>query len=1129
MDEHAVSDVVGSVLLTGLAVVILAGFGAVVFSNIMSETTTAPSGAFALTPREGESFVDIAFVSGTPFVAESAVFALHANHSPAANSSFVISTATDGRMHPGDLLRVNLSAPLAAGDPVVLFVVHKETGKSIGSAYSKVVGPTELPAYVGNAPTILATLQTPSQLTSDGVAVANLSVTIDSTFGLDLVEAVWLNLTPVGGPAAFALLDDGANGDLLAKDGTYSGRATVPRFNFSANPGAETVAILATVRDVLGHESTSTMQLALRSPIVTKVVQGAYWRDLPAASYAANLNLTNFSFRDPTVLDDDLLELRVSDFADPSRAWTAVVEFNSTACGGAPGIVRVTLQIDGTPGSASYAPASGCFPIDRYSQINLVNPAESLNASNATQAWTVVGNSATCAYQASGIGPTNQGAITFLGDAASPGVTQTGLGQGDITWRQTATGLGTVPTSPTALVATPGDGQVFLSWNAPTSDGGNSIVGYQIYQGATSGSLTLLATIGTNTTFVSNGLANGVTHYYRITATNIAGESPRSAEASATPGAAPSAPQSLVATPWNGAVALAWSAPASSGGSAVTSYNVYVDGSLLASAPGNLSFNATGLANGVSYSFTVKAVNALGESIASNVATATPRTVPSAPTSLAAAAANASAILSWTAPFDGGSSITNYNIYRDGLLLATTGTNTSFTVNSLTNGVAYAFNVTAVNALGESAPSTGASVTPGSVPNPPTGLGATPSNASVALSWTAPANPGGSAITNYNIYRDGALLATIGTNTTFAVNTLANGVAYAFNVTATNALGESAKSNTVTATPVSVANPPTALAGTIGNGTVSLSWAAPTNTGGSSITNYNVYRNGTLLAATGGANTSFAVNSLANGVSYSFTVTTVNAQGQSAASNAIASTPATIPNPPTSLAGTAGASSISLSWNAPSVTGGSPLTNYQIFVNGTFVATTGGTNTTFSANNLLNGVSYSFNVRAVNGVGPSANSNTLTAAPAAADLFFSCSPTGSPVGIVTNCANMQSSSDSSAVATIQEQGVGPKFTAELTYASSGSGPAGATHQLQMRARCSANCNENLFLKVFDGATFTTRLTILSTDTALTTYSYTMTGAEWQNGAPQIQFFDTNNSGSDNQTSWKIDYVKVVTT
>ena len=100
--------------------------------------------------------------------------------------------------------------------------------------------------------------------------------------------------------------------------------------------------------------------------------------------------------------------------------------------------------------------------------------------------------------------------------------------------------------------------------------------------------------------------------------------------------------------------------------------------------------------------------------------TTDPATAPAAPSNVAATAGNQSATVTWTAPADGGSTITSYNVtpYQGSTALASTVVSgspaaTSAAVGGLTNGTAYTFQVTATNAVGTgpaSAPS--AEVTP---------------------------------------------------------------------------------------------------------------------------------------------------------------------------------------------------------------------------------------------------------------------------------------------------------------------------------------------------------------------------------------------------------------------------------
>ncbi|HVM45020.1 MAG TPA: S8 family serine peptidase [Candidatus Thermoplasmatota archaeon] len=78
-------------------------------------------------------------------------------------------------------------------------------------------------------------------------------------------------------------------------------------------------------------------------------------------------------------------------------------------------------------------------------------------------------------------------------------------------------------------------------------------------------------------------------------------------------------------------------------------------------------------------------------------------------------------------------------------------------------------------------------------------------DASASLAWTTPAD-GGSAITGYRVYRDGALHATLGVTNAYAESGLANGQTYVYEVAAVNAVGEGARSNALSLTPQATPN-----------------------------------------------------------------------------------------------------------------------------------------------------------------------------------------------------------------------------------------------------------------------------------------------------------------------------------
>jgi predicted phage tail protein len=182
----------------------------------------------------------------------------------------------------------------------------------------------------------------------------------------------------------------------------------------------------------------------------------------------------------------------------------------------------------------------------------------------------------------------------------------------------------------------------------------------------------------------------------------------------APPPTVPGAPTNLAASASSGAIALSWTAPGSTGGAEITNYRIYRGTNAGAETflvqVGNVTtYSDTGLTNGVTYYYRIAAVNSVGEGPQSNEASATPATAsaPGAPTNLAASPAKPRGVaLSWTAPGNGGSPITGYEIWRgtatgaEAMLATTSGTATSYKDTTASKGVTYWYYVKAVNAVG---------------------------------------------------------------------------------------------------------------------------------------------------------------------------------------------------------------------------------------------------------------------------------------------------------------------------------------------------------------------------------------------------------------------------------------------
>ena len=377
-----------------------------------------------------------------------------------------------------------------------------------------------------------------------------------------------------------------------------------------------------------------------------------------------------------------------------------------------------------------------------------------------------------------------------------------------------------LPPAPPTLTATAGNTQVQLSWNSISG-----ATSYTVKRASSSGGpySDFVQSGITSTTFTNTGLNNGATYYYVVTASNAAGESGNSNQATAMPQAPPPppVPSGFGATAGNGQVSLTWNTS-----SGATSYTV--KRSLTAGGPYTdfvqsgitaTNYTNTPVTNDVTYYYVVSASNANGESANSTEKSATPSLPPAppAPPSLTATAGNAQVALSWGASAGAASYTVKRSLTAGGSIeFEQTGiSGTSFTNTGLTNGTTYFYVVTAVNAGGESPSSIERSATPQVPPPPPapTNLLGTAGSTQVVLSWTASAGA-----TSYTVKRS---LTTGGpytnftqggiTGTTYTNTGLTNGTTYFYVVTASNANGESGNSNERSATPTAPSAPISSL------------------------------------------------------------------------------------------------------------------------------------------------------------------------------------------------------------------------------------------------------------------------------------------------------------------------------
>ena len=214
----------------------------------------------------------------------------------------------------------------------------------------------------------------------------------------------------------------------------------------------------------------------------------------------------------------------------------------------------------------------------------------------------------------------------------------------------------------------------------------------------------------------------------------------------------------------------------------------------------------------------------------------------------------------------------------------------------------------------------------------------------------------------------------------FTITGLTNGVTYPIQIRPVNANGTGTPSTVTNATPATTPAAPTIDSVTSGDEQLTVAFTAGSD-GGSAITDYEYSLDGGAFVSAGTAVSPFTITGLTNGQTYSVVVRAVNAEGNGTSSAAVPGTPSTIPDAPTLVSLTPGDAQLSVDFTLNG-TGGSAITDVEYRINGTgswFSAST--TSSPFVIGSLVNGVSYSVEVRAINSNGASSASNSITSSP----------------------------------------------------------------------------------------------------------------------------------------------------
>ena len=568
-----------------------------------------------------------------------------------------------------------------------------------------------------------------------------------------------------------------------------------------------------------------------------------------------------------------------------------------------------------------------------------------------------------------------------------------GAGPGPVV-RQTVT----APDEPQQFSVMIAAAQATLTWDAPTNDGGATITKYQYRYSPGDTVDTSVAwsdvpdgadtdpDAGNETTVTVTGLT-GTVYAFEVRAVNSVG----AGSAATQTVTVPSEPRQFsvrIAADDGTQATLTWAVPTNAGGAPITKYQYrYSAGSMIdtsadwtdvpdgadpdTDAGNETTVTVTGLTTRPPHTFQVRAVNSVGPG---DEATKTV-TVPSMPLQFSVritADDGGQATLTWDAPmFVGTTNITRYQ-YRysvgdpddtsamwsdwtdvpDG---ADVGNHASdertVTVTGLTTGT-DTFQVRAVND-GGGGPAAKQTVT---APDEPQQFSVMIAAAQATLTWAVPTNDGGATITKYQ-YRysagntvdtsvawsdvpDGADADTDAGNETTVTVTGLTGTVHTFQVRAVNSVGEGRVAmQTVT---VTVPSAPRQFSVMIAAAQATLTWAVPTNDGGTTITKYEYrYSAGSTVDTSAawsdvpdgadadtdaGNETTVTVTGL-TGTVHTFEVRAVNSVGAGSA----ATQTVTVPSEPRrfTISSVNDEGRAILRWSVPTSDGGAPITHYE--------------------------------------------------------------------------------------------------------------------------------------------------------------------------------------------------------
>ena len=558
-----------------------------------------------------------------------------------------------------------------------------------------------------------------------------------------------------------------------------------------------------------------------------------------------------------------------------------------------------------------------------------------------------------------------------------------------------------------------GDGFFDLKWDYPAQDGGSPVFQYRLSYCEKNNCIWKQLFYSMEYPYAQTlWFAPGKTYQFKVTALNSVGESLESSVISVDLLDYPAAPRVTSVTVANGRVNLSWSAPTNTGGGPLRDYEIQYSSDFghnwtkfQREKSVETSAQVTGLISGLEYIFKVKAFNSsYGGDFSDSSTPITFLRPPGAVSNLVAQAQVDQITVTWGAPAQsgGGASIDRY-VYKyrsnNGTTWSTevSTSDLTATLTGLTPSLRYKIRVAAVTSAGRGDDQDVEVTTlPATAPGDPTNITGVEGNSQVVLNWIAPSQTGGSALKSYKIQYSRIETSTwfpprsIDTgspSTSYTVTGLTNGLAYQFKVQSVNQVGASPGAISSTFSPrAGLPGAPANLAGSSADGSVNLTWANPSNTGGAPISafqvDYQLSASSDWLPVSRTNNSALqeSISMLIPNQLYNFRVRARNSVGW----GDYATLSVKAISIPVITYTRAENGRVRLSWKPP--TGPNTFTDYRIefSTNGVWTVFDDGVSkvTSTLVTDLTNGQAYRFRVSAIdlynNVYGPSAESRSVT-------------------------------------------------------------------------------------------------------------------------------------------------------